>query len=289
VSFMPSAEWVMFGLDQPTNQPVLKSRPTDRDEESPRSPRPSQMTSSSLSFHGTCGDSVCNAVDATMHNSNSPTLKEAMLSVATPKPCSASPNELGCCNASDDVATHDVELTVATPKAGLPTQYIFEGVTTLDESPSSKCSFSLCPTPKAGSSSLPASFGFFEELPAEDCTTPKVGSSSLPASFGFFEELPAEDCTTPKARSSSSAQLSFSIASLADFGDGSQSDSDTADTPLHNECQAFWLPQEHSPSTATGSCQNGDPSPSAASSNCHSGNITLPTDGFPECVAVKAW
>jgi len=256
VSFLDNAEWVLFDVDQPGVQPVVKSCPTSQDKESPRSPRPSLIGSSALSFDGQT--STWDPSD--LEKSFDETSREAMRSAATPKARAANPYVLGCCVSFSDRANPDDESIVATPKAGRMKLPAFE----LDEEP-------LVVTPQAGSIKLPT-FPISElESPSfAPCTTPKTGSSSS-TSFGLSEEPQSEDCTTPRASFASGVQFGI-WESLPGLGDDLQTDSDTASPSLHNECEVDPLRQQYTydlsneVSTLGRSCQSGsiDKSPGAS-------------------------
>lgn len=246
VSFQDSAEWVLFDVDQPTVQLVVKSCPTSQEEESPRSPRASLTSSSALSFQrqtSICNQPVCVSSDLETHHSLNDTFREAMIGAATPKARAANPYVLGCCFSSSHATTDDVEPMVATPKAG------------------------RMKLPSLGASSDESPF----HLP---CMTPKTGSSSS-TSFGLSDEPQSDDCTTPKAGFACEAQFGIRETLPTGLGDESQTKPDSASSYLHNECEVYPMTLEYKLDLSS--------VPPAMDTSCQSGSIDKSLNASTEC------
>jgi hypothetical protein len=214
VSFVESAEWLVFDLDHPTQPPAMQSRPTSLDDDSPRSPRASHMKTSEISFEEpSC---KCDETKWVSSNRKMQEWKDAITLKETPWPTHAEPmpvsfklslpttvasasNSYGLDynDAANVVASNDDDTTVATPKASLSLPCGFGDKASTHEHEGTAA------TPKA-SLSLPSGFGgkvsTHDHEDEVTVATPKA-SLSLPCGFGGKASTHEDEgsAATPKA------------------------------------------------------------------------------------------
>lgn len=224
VSFQEDTELLLFDQDRPCQLPVRKTVSANHDDSSPRSPRPSQIQLSALTF---IQDELTEASPGSPTRYPRPEHESK-----TPKSSSSQSLALSFGTGSFNLPTSEMsdseEDGCESPRAGASSSEEVGEKSTADgcKTPTSAAGASgfgfdiPATTPKAATLSLPQ-LGFGDTPSNVECMTPKASSACL-TSLGFGEEspdtfetpcsqfnsddaFPANTCATPKASFAASA------------------------------------------------------------------------------------